>query len=296
MRREKEGRDRIRGLEREIEELQARLQEETSLLAKVTTECEQSNQRLSDVQIRAETAEQERDSVQSELALLRKQVASLKHNEENNERIIAELKLEAEKLRIRAPKMEGEKMERLQDRKTDLASMESFFRHNTSPRWSGQQALEEDQGGSKADLRGNRERARTDLPTVARPLVAPDFSNVVRQKEGKIGTVETKDKQRRVDADEELSRAKKVKIDKPALETQRKPAQQDKEKQLTHRSGYPIPRSLSDKDKKRREMEQEIVDRLKNKYQDKLSLVGLDNEAIMTLLPDPRHNFSPSHL
>jgi hypothetical protein len=46
----------------------------------------------------------------------------------------------------------------------------------------------------------------------------------------------------------------------------------------------------SEKAKKRREIERDLLEKLQKKYRDQeFSLVGLENEAIMTLLPDPRY-------
>lgn len=54
-------------------------------------------------------------------------------------------------------------------------------------------------------------------------------------------------------------------------------------------------KQLSDKDKKRRDIERQIVEHLRNKYEGKTTLVALENEAIMTLLKDPRWYFNFRH-
>jgi hypothetical protein len=49
----------------------------------------------------------------------------------------------------------------------------------------------------------------------------------------------------------------------------------------------------SEKAKKRRKIERDLLEKLQKKYRDQeFSLVGLENEAIMTLLPDPRYHSS----
>lgn len=111
-----------------MEELKGKLREEAEARASAADELEKAKAELKIIRTRAENAERDRDSAQAEIASLRERLTQLESREDEKERTIASLQREAEKIRIRAPKkkMEGEKMERLQDRKTDYTSTKSL--------------------------------------------------------------------------------------------------------------------------------------------------------------------------
>jgi hypothetical protein len=117
----------------------------------LAAELDQARSTLDHTSARADEAERQRDVAQAEVAQLRERLAVIESGDAEKDRTIAELQRDAEKLRIRAPKkkMDGEKMERLQDRKSDYASMKSLREGHLS---TSSTAL--------VDLGGGRTRSR----------------------------------------------------------------------------------------------------------------------------------------